>query len=68
MVLESGDTFTGDLIFPQIPSGNPGLPFWADNPAEVYGSVKKLLAYKPETFYLGHGGPFPAAAVRQMVV
>ena len=67
VVLESGDTFTGDLIFPQIPSGKPGLPFWADNPADVFTSVRTLLAYNPQTFYPGHGGPFTAAAVRQMV-
>jgi glyoxylase-like metal-dependent hydrolase (beta-lactamase superfamily II) len=68
VVLENGDTFSGDLIFPQIPSGKPGLPYWADNTADVYTSVKTLLTYNPQTFYLGHGGSFPAAAVRQLVV
>lgn len=66
-LLGDGDVFTGDLISPQIPSGEPGLPFWADNPAEISTSVKMLLAYNPRTFHTGHGGPFPVAFVRKMV-
>ena len=64
-MLETGDAFIGDLLFPQIPSGRPGLPFWADNPAEVFRSVKSLLACNPQTFHPGHGGPFSAALVRE---
>jgi len=67
VVLGNGNVFSGDLIFPQIPSGKPGLPFWADNPADVSMSVRTLLAYNPQTFYPGHGGPFPAELVRKMV-
>jgi hydroxyacylglutathione hydrolase len=67
VVLASGDVFCGDLIFPQIPSGRPGIPFWAESMTEVYASVKALLAYDPQTFYTGHGGPFTGHAVRQMV-
>jgi len=67
VVLGNGDVFSGDLIFPQIPSGKPGLPFWADNPGDVIMSVRALLAYNPQMFYLGHGGPFPVALIRQMV-
>lgn len=66
VILENGDAFTGDLIFPSIPLGKPCLPFWADDPAEVYASVRKLLAYQPKIMYPGHGGPFSADAVRQM--
>ncbi|MCX6681538.1 MAG: hypothetical protein NTY71_00930 [Methanoregula sp.] len=66
VILENGDAFTGDLIFPSIPSGKPCLPFWADDPAEVYASVRKLLAYQPKIMYPGHGRPFSADAVRQM--
>jgi glyoxylase-like metal-dependent hydrolase (beta-lactamase superfamily II) len=67
VVLRNGDVFSGDLIIPQIPSGKPSLPFWADNPVDVYMCVRTLLAYNPQTFHLGHGGPFPAELVRQMV-
>jgi hydroxyacylglutathione hydrolase len=67
VVLGNGDVFSGDLIFPQIPSGKPGLPFWADNPGGVFMSVRTLLAYNPQMFYPGHGGPFLVASVRQMV-
>jgi glyoxylase-like metal-dependent hydrolase (beta-lactamase superfamily II) len=67
VLLGDGNVFTGDLITPQIPSGKPGLPFWADDPAEISASVRALLAWNPHTFHLGHGGPFLAASVRQMV-
>lgn len=66
VVLKNGDVFIGDLLFPQIPSGKPGLPFWADNPGDIYRSIRALLAYNPHTFHTGHGGPFSAASVRQM--
>lgn len=66
VVLGSGDVFSGDLIVPQIPSGKPGLPFWADNPAAVRSSVNALLSYNPHTFHFAHGGRFPAASVRQV--
>jgi glyoxylase-like metal-dependent hydrolase (beta-lactamase superfamily II) len=66
VVLSGGDVLAGDLIFPQIPSGKPGLPFWAENPAEVPASVSMLLSFTPRRFLPGHGGPFPADAVRPM--
>ena len=66
VVLKNGDTFVGDLIVPQIPSGKPGLPFWADKPDDVYQSIKTLLAYNPKTFYLGHGGPFSVTEIQQI--
>jgi len=65
-LLRNGDVFMGDLLFPQIPSGKPGLPFWADNLEDVKKSVKALLAYNPQTFHPGHGGPFSAASVRRV--
>lgn len=67
VVLGNGDALTGDLIVPQIPSGKPGLPFWADNPVDIYKSVNTLLEYNPQTFFPGHGSPFLAEVVRQMV-
>jgi glyoxylase-like metal-dependent hydrolase (beta-lactamase superfamily II) len=67
VVLENGDVFCGDLIFPQIPTGKPGLPFWATSPADICGSVRALLLENPRTFYPGHGGPFLEDRVRVMV-
>lgn len=66
VVLSDGDVLAGDLIFPQIPSGNPGLPFWAESPADIPASVGTLLSFDPRRFLLGHGGPFMADAVRPM--
>ena len=67
VVLANGAVFSGDLLFPQIPSGEPGLPFWADNIPEIYTSVRALLDHNPQTFYPGHGGPFAAALARKLV-
>jgi hydroxyacylglutathione hydrolase len=67
VVLGNGDALTGDLIVPQIPSGKPGLPFWADNPLDIYKSINTLLSFNPQTFLPGHGSPFSAEEVRQMV-
>jgi glyoxylase-like metal-dependent hydrolase (beta-lactamase superfamily II) len=67
VVLGNGAVFSGDLLFPQIPSGEPGLPFWADNIPEIYTSVRALLDHNPQTFYPGHGGPFAAALARKLV-
>jgi glyoxylase-like metal-dependent hydrolase (beta-lactamase superfamily II) len=54
-LLSSGDAFTGDLIMPKIPSGRPGMPFWADDPEQVKESVRKLMACHPARIYPGHG-------------
>jgi len=67
VVLQNGAVFSGDLLFPQIPSGEPGLPFWADSPPDVYTSVRALLEYNPQMFYPGHGSPFAAALARKLV-
>lgn len=64
VVLSSGDALAGDLIFPQIPSGRPGLPFWADDPDEVRQSIRKLLGYQPSRIYLAHGEVQPAGKIR----
>lgn len=63
VVLSSGDALCGDLIVPQIPSGRPGIPFWADDTDEVKRSIRKLLGYHPSRIYIAHGGVLPAGTV-----
>ena len=66
VLLADGEAIVGDLIFPSIPSEKPGLPFWADDRAEVHQSIRILLEQRPRKFYTGHGGPFSAEEIEKI--
>ncbi|MCU0631849.1 MAG: MBL fold metallo-hydrolase [Methanolinea sp.] len=68
LLLGNGDAIVGDLIIPSFPTGRPGLPFWAEDLQEVRTSIGKVLAFQDGMIYPGHGGPFPAAQVREQLV
>jgi len=65
VILENGDAIVGDLIMPAIPSGRPGLPYWAEDREEAKKSIRKVLSYQPDRIFLAHGSPFPAELVRR---
>jgi len=65
VVLGSGDALVGDLICPAIPSGRPGLSFWADDSAAARESIRKLMERRPNRVYCGHGGPFSGDEIRK---
>lgn len=65
LLLANGDSVVGDLVFPSIPSGKPGLPFWAEDSLQLIDSIRKVLAFQRGMIYPGHGGPFSAAQVRK---
>ena len=67
VALNSGERFTGDLIIPQIPSGKPGLPFWADEPYKFLSSVRIITDENSTIFYPGHGGPFTKNDIFEMI-
>lgn len=67
VVLDSGERFCGDLIFPQIPSGRPGKPFWADEPDKLVSSVRTITDEGSSIFYPGHGGPFGKDDILEMI-
>lgn len=56
--LAGGDIIVGDAVFPQIPFGEPGLPFFADALDEAKRSIGIILAGKPARIHPGHGDPF----------
>ncbi len=58
IVLNSGERFIGDLIFPKIPSGKPGLPFWAEKPELIMDSIRNICDSTCTRIYPGHGGPY----------
>jgi glyoxylase-like metal-dependent hydrolase (beta-lactamase superfamily II) len=71
VVLPSGDALVGDLVASGILIG--GLvrlghalrPPFEDDPQAVSRSLLRLLDAGIERFYMGHGGPLPAAEVRR---
>ena len=65
VILENGDAIVGDLIMPSLPSGRPGLPFWADDVEEVKKSIRTVLSYNPRRILPAHGSPFTGDAVRR---
>jgi len=65
LLLGNGDAIVGDLVFPAIPTGRPGLPFFADDLEEVRASIGKVLAFQGGTIYPGHGGPFSTSDVKK---
>jgi hydroxyacylglutathione hydrolase len=50
----------GGLLFPS----RPRYHYYADDLEQVRSSIKKLMGYKPKKFYVGHGGPLEADAVK----
>jgi hydroxyacylglutathione hydrolase len=63
LVLSSGDALAGDLIFAHIPTGKPGLPFWAEDPGLVQESIRNLMSRHPARIYVAHGGMFPGDSI-----
>ncbi|NLV28012.1 MAG: MBL fold metallo-hydrolase [Methanomicrobiales archaeon] len=67
VALQSGERFTGDLIFPKIPSGKPGFPFWADEPDSIVDSIRRICDEKCSVIYPGHGGPFVKSDIMDLM-
>lgn len=71
--LSSGEALVGDLIASGIliggliRTGHPIRPPFEDDPHAVAGHLCRLLDSKMETFYMGHGGPLEAKAVRRHI-
>ncbi len=59
VILETGDTFIGDLIMNGLPFGlKPVLPVLAEDTKRVKESCRLLLEHGAKTAYPGHGNPF----------
>jgi hypothetical protein len=43
----------------------PGYHYFAEDPAQVRASIRRLLACKPSRIFTGHGGPLSPEAVAQ---
>lgn len=70
VLLSTGEAIVGDLLMGgwlggMFRSGLPGYPYYADDLAQIRGSVKKLLALGATKFFVGHGGPLDAGRVRE---
>ena len=71
VVLDGGDVIAGDVLAGGIllggilRRGTPKPPPFEEDKAQVNLSMRALLDAGGERFYLGHGGPVQAAAVRR---
>jgi len=70
LLLPDGKALVGDMAMNGFPllGRRPGLPIVADDLTTVRGSWRMLLEQGVITAYPGHGGPFPAEAMRPFLV
>ena len=73
VLLQGGEALVGDLLASGLllggiaRRGRPKRPPFEDDPLAVARCLRHLLELRMHTFYLGHGGPLPAEAVRRHV-
>jgi glyoxylase-like metal-dependent hydrolase (beta-lactamase superfamily II) len=69
VLLESGDTFVGDLAMNKFPLRfTPGLPIFAEDEAKVKESWNLLLNLGARMIYPAHGKPFPAEVIEKALL
>ena len=70
LLLPDGKALVGDMAMNGFPllGRRPGLPIVADDLPTVRASWRMLLEQGVITAYTGHGGPFPAEAMRPFLV
>jgi glyoxylase-like metal-dependent hydrolase (beta-lactamase superfamily II) len=67
-LLDTGEAFVGDLAMNKFPLRlSPGLPIFAEDPAEVVRSWKLLLDHGASRVYPAHGKPFAAAVIEKAI-
>ena len=68
IVLDTGDAFVGDLAMNAVPMRlKPGLPVFAEDLQKVKDSWKLMFDYGVKTIYPGHGNPFSAEIMRNVL-
>lgn len=73
VALSDGNIMAGDLLAGGIGIGGllrhrvPTQPPFQDDLQQVRKSLEVLLQLNPKNFFVGHGGPLPAEAVRKFV-
>ena len=66
VLLDSGEAFVGDLAMNGFPMRRgAGMPVYAEDPAQVLASWRKLLDAGATTIYPAHGRPFPAQVLHE---
>ncbi len=62
--LIAGDVMIGGFMGGHVLPGVPGYHYFADSPAQIDASIRRLLTHNTGPFYVGHGGPLQHAAVK----
>lgn len=60
-----GDVMMGGWMGGNLLGSRPNYHYFIDDLGAVHASMKKILAHKPSTLYVGHGGPLKSADVSQ---
>lgn len=55
-----GDVMMGGWMGGNLLGSRPNYHYFIDDLTALHASMKKILAYKPSTLYVGHGGPLKA--------
>ncbi|MFD0275186.1 MBL fold metallo-hydrolase [Kitasatospora sp. NPDC127111] len=66
VLTDEGDLVAGDLVatsFLGVAHGRPANPPFHDDPVGNLASLRAMLALKPTTLHVGHGGPLDPARV-----
>mgnify|MGYP001822755147 CR=1 FL=1 len=59
-----GDLLMGGLMGGTFRPSRPGIHYFAEDQPAIFSSISRILEMNPQTFYVGHGGPLSASAVR----
>ena len=52
-----GDVMMGGIMGGEFMPHKPDYHYFADDTKEIYQSIKKILTFNADKFYVGHGGP-----------
>lgn len=60
-----GDLMMGGWVGGALFGSRPNYHYYIDDIDQVHHSIKKMMQFKPATFYVGHGGPLKFENVRE---
>jgi glyoxylase-like metal-dependent hydrolase (beta-lactamase superfamily II) len=72
LLFPDGQAIIGDLLMGGYVGGNllpqkPNFHYFAESLPQVRRSLDRIMAAKPRTLYVGHGGPLPVLANQPLV-
>jgi glyoxylase-like metal-dependent hydrolase (beta-lactamase superfamily II) len=62
-----GDTLRGGYLGGTLFRHKPLIHYFAEDLTQIKPSLEKIMAYNPQTIYVGHGGALSADSVRRFM-